>query len=126
MSVPLSNSSRMRAGFGHACSAIACRGALALAVDHPRDTAVSPAESAAPPHGIIVVGNRSNAHRCSRKVVLPLPGGPTSSTGGRRNLPTDRKSVVEGKSVSVRVDLGGRRIIKKKTEKNKVDVSARK
>src|SRR3546814_15093691 len=29
----------------------------------------------------------------------------------------DRKSVVEGKSVSVRVDLGGRRIIKKKTEK---------
>src|SRR3546814_11405732 len=29
----------------------------------------------------------------------------------------DRKSVVEGKSVSVRVDLGGRRIIK--TQKNK-------
>src|SRR3546814_20524406 len=27
----------------------------------------------------------------------------------------DRKSVVEGKSVSVRVDIGGRRIIKKKT-----------
>src|SRR3546814_20476147 len=27
----------------------------------------------------------------------------------------DRKSVVEGKSVSVRVDLGGRSIIKKKT-----------
>src|SRR3546814_17474713 len=31
---------------------------------------------------------------------------------GRRLL--DRKSVVEGKSVAVRVDLGGRRIIKKK------------
>src|SRR3546814_20804555 len=31
----------------------------------------------------------------------------------------DRKSVVQGKSVSVRVDLGGRRIIKKKnTERN--------
>src|SRR3546814_16895961 len=30
---------------------------------------------------------------------------------------TDRKSVVEGKSVSVRVDLGGRRIIKKKQKK---------
>src|SRR3546814_19720697 len=28
----------------------------------------------------------------------------------------DRKSVVEGKSVSVRVDLGGRRIIKKKKQ----------
>src|SRR3546814_14469873 len=31
-----------------------------------------------------------------------------------RAHPTDRKSVVHGKSVSVRVDLGGRRIIKKK------------
>src|SRR3546814_11353652 len=29
----------------------------------------------------------------------------------------DRKSVVEGKSVSVRVDLGGRRIIKKKIKR---------
>src|SRR3546814_12330566 len=29
-------------------------------------------------------------------------------------LPLDRKSVVSGKSVSVRVDLGGRRIHKKK------------
>src|SRR3546814_13492914 len=36
-------------------------------------------------------------------------------------LQADRKSVVEGKSVSVRVDLGGRRIIKKKdqTQMNK-------
>src|SRR3546814_13510514 len=33
--------------------------------------------------------------------------------------PTARKSVVSGKSVSVRVDLGGRRIIKKKTEQNR-------
>src|SRR3546814_18583355 len=33
---------------------------------------------------------------------------------GRRAI-RDRKSVVSGKSVSVRVDLGGRRIIKKKT-----------
>src|SRR3546814_13645977 len=30
---------------------------------------------------------------------------------------TDRKSVVEGKSVSVRVDLGGRRLINKKKNK---------
>src|SRR3546814_11941762 len=30
----------------------------------------------------------------------------------------ERKSVVSGKSVSVRVDLGGRRIIKKKTTNN--------
>src|SRR3546814_14484527 len=34
----------------------------------------------------------------------------------------DRKSVVEGKGVSVRVDLGGRRIIKKKQKKtNKLE-----
>src|SRR3546814_17052979 len=33
---------------------------------------------------------------------------------GRRCLDRDRKSVVSGKSVSVRVDLGGRRIIKNK------------
>src|SRR3546814_19374257 len=31
----------------------------------------------------------------------------------------DRQSVVSGKSVSVRVDLGGRRIIKKKNKKTK-------
>src|SRR3546814_14794373 len=36
--------------------------------------------------------------------------GSTLHGGGEK----DRKSVVEGKSVSVRVDLGGRRIIKKK------------
>src|SRR3546814_15568395 len=34
--------------------------------------------------------------------------------GGRQCLDEDRQSVVEGKSESVRVDLGGRRIIKKK------------
>src|SRR3546814_11668250 len=39
----------------------------------------------------------------------------------------DRKSVVEGKSVSVRVDLGGRRIIKtkKKTITKKTEVKER-
>src|SRR3546814_13829594 len=37
---------------------------------------------------------------------------------GSLKLDVDRKSVVEGKSVSVRVDLGGSRIIKKKTDIN--------
>src|SRR3546814_14122756 len=32
----------------------------------------------------------------------------------------DRKSVVSGKSVSVRVDIGGRRIIQKKKTKSKI------
>src|SRR3546814_11153666 len=48
------------------------------------------------------------------------PPGRTGGRGGvtRRSLRrVDRKSVVKGKSVSVRVDLGGRWIIKKKTEK---------
>src|SRR3546814_20356738 len=41
------------------------------------------------------------------------------SHGRRHDIETsgDRKSVVEGKSVSVRVDLGGRRIIKKKKKR---------
>src|SRR3546814_19036331 len=34
----------------------------------------------------------------------------------------DRKSVVKGKSVSVRVDLGGRRIIKKKNKRKYKEV----
>src|SRR3546814_17435063 len=38
----------------------------------------------------------------------------------RRRAFGDRKSVVSGKSVSVRVDLGVRRIIKKKKRKNKI------
>src|SRR3546814_13467944 len=36
----------------------------------------------------------------------------------RRWAMADRKSVVSGKSVSVRVDLGGRRIIKKKRRRD--------
>src|SRR3546814_13551274 len=38
----------------------------------------------------------------------------------------DRKSVVLGKSVSVRVDLGGRRIIKKKIIQKRIDRYVRK
>src|SRR3546814_14541206 len=52
------------------------------------------------------------------------PGLPTAHCGTSLRAPTesfapDRKSVVSGKSVSVRVDLGGRRIIKKKQKKPK-------
>src|SRR3546814_21179291 len=55
--------------------------------------------------------------------LLPLTTRPPvlgARFGKRSNGETrDRKSVVEGKSVSVRVDLGGRRIIKKKKKKTK-------
>src|SRR3546814_20039428 len=37
--------------------------------------------------------------------------------------PRDRKSVVSGKSVSVRVDLGGRRNIKTKNNKSHTDIT---
>src|SRR3546814_17597669 len=40
-----------------------------------------------------------------------------ADTAHAQRLYADRKSVVEGKGVSVRVDLGGRRIIKKNTRK---------
>src|SRR3546814_16835173 len=63
-----------------------------------------------------------------RKCASPDVGEPASSVirrGGGASLAavgggdgTDRKSVVEGKSVSVRVYLGGRRNIKKKTKNN--------
>src|SRR3546814_11965696 len=46
-------------------------------------------------------------------------GGFVGNGGGeaRPMVQLDRKSVVSGKSVSVRVDLGGRRIMKTKNEK---------
>src|SRR3546814_4311816 len=56
-----------------------------------------------------------------RPAARPRPRGRPSAgaaqdqvRSARRGPEADRKSVVEGKSVSVRVDLGGRRIIKKK------------
>src|SRR3546814_16919663 len=56
-------------------------------------------------------------HRTSR-AYLDLDAGRRRSHGsrggGNGSRGADRKSVVSGKSVSVRVDLGGRRRIKKK------------
>src|SRR3546814_20866267 len=40
--------------------------------------------------------------------------GRAADGAGAGGLKADRKSVVEGKGVSVRVDIGGRRILKKK------------
>src|SRR3546814_15915007 len=47
-----------------------------------------------------VPGSRGPSYRCALFTASSI---------------SDRKSVVQGKSVSVRVDLGGRRIIKKTT-----------
>src|SRR3546814_16316797 len=56
---------------------------------------------------------RTGTSRCSgtARRAQPSAGGPGS----------DRKRVVSGKSVSVRVDIGGRRIIKKKQTHERAD-----
>src|SRR3546814_20508801 len=46
--------------------------------------------------------------------TFPAPFGEQPVLGEFSTVDVDRKSVVSGKSVSVRVDLGGRRIVKKK------------
>src|SRR3546814_13509668 len=61
--------------------------------------------------------------RCCSRAKVPRSSVPTAAV--RKHRPrrrsaqrrADRKSVVEGKSVAVRVDLGGRRFLKKKKKK---------
>src|SRR3546814_20330031 len=52
-----------------------------------------------------------------RGIFDSFKGSPRTSPVDHLRLVKDRKSVVSGKSVSVRVDLGGGRIIKKKQYK---------
>src|SRR3546814_16328789 len=47
-------------------------------------------------------------------VTAHVGADPAGAPGKPKRLAKDRKSVVSGKRVAVRVDLGGRRIIKKK------------
>src|SRR3546814_15397848 len=67
-------------------------------------------------------GLRRGARGARRGDGPGRPGGVHVRRGGigcgstPRRMKTDRKSVVSGKSVSVRVDLGGRRLITKKTK----------
>src|SRR3546814_12338688 len=64
-----------------------------------------------------IPGDRDLVHWKRGAAVLdPEPGGAAREVAGHRI--EDRKSVVSGKSVSVRVDLGGRRILKKKNTKH--------
>src|SRR3546814_12306977 len=56
--------------------------------------------------------------RWTLQIILCLSTGDLRFSDLRVALPViDRKSVVEGKSVSVRVDLGGRWILKKQKQK---------
>src|SRR3546814_13201037 len=59
-------------------------------------------------------GKALRANESNRKVFEANREKIEADNAERRKVAEDRKSVVSGKSVSVRVDLGGRRIIKKK------------
>src|SRR3546814_12576036 len=61
----------------------------------------------------------ATAKNARRTGVIANPFGRWSLQPIGRLHERDRKSVVSGKSVSVRVDLGGRRIIKKQSNKTK-------
>src|SRR3546814_19047120 len=55
---------------------------------------------------------RSEAEMLEQRLITAInKGGLPPSDGSRTLVGQDRQSVVSGKSVSVRVDLGGRRII---------------
>src|SRR3546814_17338548 len=81
-------------------------------------------------------GSAATAARISGNIMpipTPLRGRePGRAPSGRADAPgstgqrPDRKSVVEGKSVSVRVDLGGRRIHKKNKHINSSEIQNRK
>src|SRR3546814_17772622 len=83
---------------------------------------VTDAERALPVSGVVIARNEADRiERCVRSLtglcaeVVVLDSGSTDDTVARAcAIGADRKSVVSGKSVSGRVDLGGRRIIKKK------------
>src|SRR3546814_20128454 len=55
-----------------------------------------------------------------RYLVTPSPATPADDEAWLNTLQRDRKSVVEGKRVSVRVDIGGLRSIKKKKKLKEV------
>src|SRR3546814_17165450 len=65
-------------------------------------------------------GDEQVSQRRQHVLMLELTGNdqrqalPAGLVDDREDAELDRKSVVEGKSVSVRVDLGGRSVIKKK------------
>src|SRR3546814_17970086 len=73
---------------------------------------------------VVPRGGRRGRHRRDLERRSVVAGGRARSKGARSAdhdggcawRGPDRKSVVSGKSVSVRVDLGGRRIIKKKNK----------
>src|SRR3546814_18905613 len=69
------------------------------------------------PEGVAKAVDQSpdeNKRKAKRSLIELGIDAPLFPTAVAQIYQLDRKSVVKGKSVSVRVDLGGRRIIKKK------------
>src|SRR3546814_12180686 len=77
-----------------------------------RRGALAPRRRGTPPPRGDPAASAAPRARAGRGRSRPRPRGWTAGPPARR----DRKSVVQGKSVSVRLDLGGRRIIKKKNK----------
>src|SRR3546814_18577308 len=84
---------------------IACPGRIAIRLDQLQDLDAYRPFGGRPLHGRLI----GIVHRRSRAANGLLEEGELQ----------DRKSVVSGKSVSVRVDLGGSRIIKQKKKRRK-------
>src|SRR3546814_20975408 len=103
--------------------------------DWSSDVCSSYLDAVADAHGFVeVVGDEDDGARIlaleAQQLVLHLRADQRIEGGERLvhqqdlGIVRDRKSVVKGKSVSVRVDIGGRRIIKKKqkyAERQKVE-----
>src|SRR3546814_16018795 len=63
-------------------------------------------------------GGRGRDHEQRKRPLSLVPEMASFATGSVK----DRKSVVKGKSVSVRVDLGGRRLLKKKKQRKQITI----
>src|SRR3546814_18110074 len=100
---------RIRDWSSDVCSSDLDRGGLLVA-------AARPARDAWPAHG------RRMAQRSFRRLGRNQIG-PARRALDAAFAPQDRKSVVEGKSVSVRVDLGVGRIIKKTNNTTKIHIN---
>src|SRR3546814_13939663 len=99
----------LEVAFCVACATAGCDGA-AMSAAATRPTARVRASAAALKLALLFILLTPNRNHGSRTAAVDADDRPLG----------DRKSVVEGKSVSVRVDLGGRRIIKKKKKRNDV------
>src|SRR3546814_16965391 len=95
------------------------RAGLALLLEKPVFDTLTPIGSCRPD---FLLEARSRSTGETREIIVEAMGSTDETYLAAKAVTQpriDRKSVVKGKSVSVRVDLGGRRFIKKKNKKSK-------